>query len=73
MRFFPRWIKYPLDLSIDRLVDRHFCVHHGSAIFRGLDQHLDGRLPVALILLGFGELAYESGGVPQRWRRSSLR
>jgi hypothetical protein len=46
---------------------------HGSAIFGGIDEHLDGKPPFLTITFQQRKLPDVVGGVPQGLRRRALR
>jgi hypothetical protein len=51
----------------------HACKQHGSAVFSGIDEHLDRKPPFLTITFWLGKLPDVVGGVSQGLRRRSLR
>jgi hypothetical protein len=64
-------------LSIDRRFqgsdNSHACEQHGSAVFSGIDEHLDGQPPFLTITFWLRKLPDVVGGVSQGLRRRSFR
>ncbi len=65
--------EYAHDIAIDSFMKTYLCKHHRYAIFRSIDQHLDGCLPFLHILLGFWEVSDKIRGVPQCSCRRAFR
>jgi len=61
------------DIRFQRPDNSHARKQHGSAIFGGIDEHLDGKPPFLAITLWLRKLPDVVGGVSQGLRRRSLR
>jgi hypothetical protein len=66
-------IECPFGMRFQGPDNSHAREQHGSAIFGGIDEHLDGKSPFLTITLWLRQLPDVVGGVSQGLRRWSLR
>jgi len=66
-------IKCPFDVCFQGSDNSHARKQHGSAIFGGINQHLDGKPPFLTIAFWLRKLSDVGGGVSQGLRRRPLR
>jgi hypothetical protein len=66
-------IECPFDLRFQASDNSHARKQHGSAIFGGINQHLDGKPPFLTITFWQRKLPDVGGGVPQGLCRRPLR
>ena len=66
-------IECPFDLRFQGSDNSHARKQYGSAIFGGINQHLDGKPPFPTITFWLRQLPDVGGGVSQGLRRRSLR
>lgn len=65
--------EFPFNMRFQRPDNSHACKQHGSAIFGGIDEHLDGKPPFLTITFCLRKFPDVVGGVAQGLRRRSLR
>jgi hypothetical protein len=66
-------IERPFDISFQRLDDSHARKQRGSAIFGGINEHLDGKPPFRTIAFWLWKIPDVVGGVSQDLRRRPFR